>query len=552
MNPEILIALTLSAALFGVVGYLLAVNRASSESAARATAQKVAEEQSREARKQAEELRAERDRAGEKAESLEKANSALAAERHGLGEQIGRLRAELEATSAYLRRKEADAERLRSALSTGEKKSEEAKSRLRESEQQISGLRALETQLRVELQELKQQLAELVTEKQALNQKAAALEAVRKELDQTRDENNRLQEETINTMMAKVVKLSQEQLLATAETALAAVGKPVQERLTEMDGRLREFSNSRASADAKLTQQIVSLAEESVRNRNETSNLVQALKQPQVRGSWGEMQLKRAAEISGMLQHCDFDLQVHFPDVDESQRPDMLVHLAGDKHVVIDAKVSMVAFLKAIEADESQAEAHWNDHAKQLRKHVDGLAAKAYFRNTNSPEFVVMYLPSDAFLVPALQYIPTLLEEAAAKRVLIVTPTSFIGMLRTIGYAWTQAALQDNLKQVYELGRELYTRLARMGGHLDKLGAALDRSVKAYNDTIGSIEGRVLVTARKFNDLKVVEEPMLPLKPATESRRRLSRPELLESAAADQTIRLIPEEDELGREGTNG
>ncbi|MDA0639309.1 DNA recombination protein RmuC [Nonomuraea ferruginea] len=289
-----------------------------------------------------------------------------------------------------------------------------------------------------------------------------------------------------------------------------------------MDRQLKEFTNTRVAAEATLNQQLISLTEEGHRTRKETRALVEALKKPQVRGQWGEMHLKRAVELAGLVEHCDFDTQVHFAGDESAVRPDLVVRLAGHKHVVVDAKVPMAAFMAAVEAvEDAEVDKHWADHARHLRKHVDALGGKEYFRQVAaSPEFVVLFVPSDAFLQPALEKDPSLQEYAISKNVLIATPTSLIGLLRTVAFAWTQAALQDNLKQVYELGRELYDRLSVMGGHLNALGKSLDRSVKSYNDTIGSMEGRVMVTARKFRTLKVVESKLLELKGASRPRGR--------------------------------
>ncbi|WP_198653439.1 DNA recombination protein RmuC [Actinocorallia populi] len=512
--------------------------------AERTAAQKVAEEQSREARRQAEELRAERDHAARRSEELEKANSALTTEQQGLRERLGRLDTELVSVRADLQRGEAEAERLHAALADGTRRSEETERQLRAAEQQISAAQAREARLHEESQELKRVIAEESVEKQALTERAVALEAKYRELDQVREENNRLQEETLRAMVTEMLKLSQEQLVATAGTTLAEASRPVHEQLAAMERRLREFDTARTESEARLSQEIIGLTAESVRNRQETTSLVQALKQPQVRGSWGEMQLRRAAEAAGMLEHCTFDLQVYTPGDGQDQRPDMVVKLAGGKHVVVDAKVSMDAFLSATQAtEEAEVADHWQRHAKQVRKHVDALAAKEYFRRFASPDFVVMYLPSDAFLVPALEHSPTLLEDAIARRVLIVTPTSFIALLRTVAYAWTQAALADNLKQVFDLGRELHERLSILGGHVDKLGRSLDRSVRDYNAVIGSLEGRVMVSARKFNELKVVEEQLKPLQTVLRTPRRLSSPELVQAAA--DAVDLLVEESEI-------
>ncbi|MER7370129.1 DNA recombination protein RmuC [Nonomuraea wenchangensis] len=520
------------------IAYLVARGRAADER----VALKLAEEQRTQAAEQAAALRIERDRVQRQLADLSQAHTAALTERRTLDERLGRLGAELEATRGSLRRELADAERLRVGLQSEQARGAEAGRRLRDAELSISALKAKEAVLCSEIQDLKTQLAESVMQKQALLEQAATVQAVRQELDQTRSDNNRLLEETLRAATNEMLKQSQVELVTKAEATLNAVGKPVHDQLAEMDRQLKQFSTTRVAAEATLSQQLATLTEEGQRTRKETRALVEALKKPQVRGSWGEMHLKRAVEQAGLVERCDFDTQVHFADGEGSLRPDMLIHLSGGKHVVVDSKVPMAAFMAAIEADdEAEADRHWADHARQLRQHVDALGGKEYFRKVAaSPEFVVLFVPSDAFLQPALEKEPTLLEYAAGRNVLIATPTSLIALLRSVAFAWTQAALQDNLKQVYELGRELYDRLSVMGGHLNTLGRSLDRSVKAYNDTVGSMEGRVMVTARKFHTLKVVESQLVELKAAEQSTRPLGSPELVESASAMAGVRAIP------------
>ncbi|WP_246649650.1 DNA recombination protein RmuC [Nonomuraea coxensis] len=520
------------------IAYLVARGRAADDR----VALKLAQEQRTQAAEQAAALRVERDRVRRQLAELSQAHTAALTERRTLDERLGRLDAELVATRSTLQRELADAERLRVELRSEQGRGAEAGRRLRDTELSITALKAKESVLCSEIQDLKTQLAELVMQKQALLEQAATVQAVRQELDRTRVENNRLLEETLRAATNEMLKQSQVELVTKAEAALNAVGKPVHDQLAEMDRQLKEFSTTRVAAEATLSQQLATLTEEGQRTRKETRALVEALKKPQVRGSWGEMHLKRAVEQAGLVDRCDFDTQVHFADTEGSLRPDMLIHLSGGKHVVVDSKVPMAAFMAAIEADdEAEADRHWADHARQLRQHVDALGGKEYFRKVAaSPEFVVLFVPSDAFLQPALEKEPTLLEYAVGRNVLIATPTSLIALLRTVAFAWTQAALQDNLKQVYELGRELYDRLSAMGGHLNTLGRSLDRSVKAYNDTVGSMEGRVMVTARKFHTLKVVESQLVELKAAEQSTRPLGSPELVESAGAMAAVRAIP------------
>ncbi|MEU4516446.1 DNA recombination protein RmuC [Nonomuraea wenchangensis] len=538
MTSFSLVVLAIVLVLVGAaIAYLIARSRAVDER----VALKLSEEQRAQAAEQAAALRAERDKAQRQLDDLSQAHTTALTERRTLDEQLGRLGAELEAARNSLQRKEADAERLRVALQSEQARGAEAGRRLRDTEDSIIELKAKESVLRSEIQDLKRQLAELVMQKQALLEQAATVQAVRQELDQTRSDNNRLLEETLRAATNEMLKQSQAELVTKAEATLNAASKPVRDQLAEMDRQLKEFSTTRVAAEATLSQQLITLTEEGQRTRKETRALVEALKKPQVRGSWGEMHLKRAVEQAGLVERCDFDTQVHFADSEGSLRPDMLIHLSGGKHVVVDSKVPMAAFMSAIEAvDEAEADRHWADHARQLRQHVDALGGKEYWKVAASPEFVVLFVPSDAFLQPALEKEPTLLEYASGKSVLIATPTSLIALLRAVAFAWTQAALQDNLKQVYELGRELYDRLSVMGGHLNTLGRSLDRSVKAYNDTVGSMEGRVMVTARKFHALKVVESPLVELKAAEQSTRPLGSPELVESANATAAIRAIP------------
>ncbi|MET8861764.1 DNA recombination protein RmuC [Nonomuraea sp. NPDC004580] len=519
------------------ITYLIARSRVADER----VALRLAEEQRTQAAEQSAALRAERDKLQRQLADVNQAYTTALTERRTLDERLGRLTAELDATRISLQRKAADAERLRAELQAEQARGAEAGTRLRGGELAITELRAKESVLRSEIHDLKTQLAELAMQKQALLEQAATVQAVRAELDQTRLDNNRLLEETLRAATKEMLKQSQAELVTKAEATLSAASRPVHEQLAEMDRQLKEFSTSRVAAEASLNRQLLTLTEEGQRTRKETRALVEALKKPQVRGSWGEMHLKRAVEQAGLVERCDFDTQVHFADSEGALRPDMLIHLSGGKHVVVDSKVPMAAFMSAIEAvDDTEADKHWADHARQLRQHVDALGGKEYFRKVLSPEFVVLFVPSDAFLQPALEKEPTLLEYASAKNVLIATPTSLIALLRTVAFAWTQAALQDNLKQVYELGRELYERLSTMGDHLNGLGKSLDRSVKAYNDTVGSMERRVMVTARKFHTLKVVEGRLVELKAVEQSTRPLGTPELGESASAVAGVRAIP------------
>ena len=235
-----------------------------------------------------------------------------------------------------------------------------------------------------------------------------------------------------------------------------------------------------------------------------------------------------------MSARCDFDEQVGVATPDGTQRPDMVVRLAGGKNIVVDSKVSLAAYLEAAESDDEAVRAARLDaHARHLRAHVDQLAAKAYWAALSpSPEFVILFIPGEAFLAPALERDPGLLEHAMARKVHIATPTTLITMLRTAQYAWQQAALADNARAVFDLGRELYDRIGSLGRHVDQMGRSLTKTVSAYNQAVGSLESRVLVTARRLNDLGVVEGELGPLTPVAETTRPLSAPELVADGPA--------------------
>ena len=240
--------------------------------------------------------------------------------------------------------------------------------------------------------------------------------------------------------------------------------------------------------------------------QRETRNLVTALRSPQTRGRWGEVQLRRVVEMAGMLPHCDFDEQVTTEAEDGRLRPDMIVHLPGEGQIVVDAKVPLEAFLRAMEADDDDVRrSELVAHACQLRAHVDQLTKKEYWRQfEHSPQLVVAFVPGDPLLSVAYEHDPSLQEHALSNGVLLTTPTTLIALLRTVAFTWQQETLADNARVIQQRGAELYERLGRMGGHLVKLQRSLTNSVDAFNATVGSLESRVMVTARQFPALGVV------------------------------------------------
>lgn len=300
----------------------------------------------------------------------------------------------------------------------------------------------------------------------------------------------------------------------------------VREGLARLHDQLRDLDHSRASWQGQFSQQVADMRLTTESLRRETSSLATALRKPQVRGRWGELHLRRTIELAGLVDRCDFSEQVQLAD--GVLRPDVVVHLAGGKSVVVDAKVPLDAFLDATAAeDDEEREAHLRRHVRQLRTHVDLLGAKAYWRALDeTPEFVVMFVPAEAFLAAALETQGDLLEHAAARHVVLATPTTLIALLRTVAHGWSHETLASQAAEVQRLGRELHERLGTLGGHLDKVGRSLGAAVSSYNAAVGSLEGRVLVTARRFGDLGVTNDDLDPPRQVEEAPRALSAPEL--------------------------
>lgn len=349
----------------------------------------------------------------------------------------------------------------------------------------------------------------------------------------------------LRSLTAQAFSDSRSQVAEMADARLQAtehVVSPVKESLDRFDARLRDIEATRASSQAALKEQIehVRLTGESL--RRETASLSTALRRPSVRGRWGELHLQRAVEIAGLVEHCDFEQQVHTTGDEGILRPDLVVTLAGGKQVVVDAKVPLDAFLDATSSDDpDETAAHLVRHARQLRHHVDTLAGKAYWtRLSAAPEFVVLFVPGEAFLSAALEADSQLLEYAAAKQVILATPSTLIALLRTVAYAWTQEALADNAREVHAIGRELYDRLGTLGEHLDKLGRSLSTAVGTYNKAIGSLETRVLVSARKFRDLKVSDSALEGPQAVEESPRQIGAAELLDTEPVTVVVEGTP------------
>jgi len=275
----------------------------------------------------------------------------------------------------------------------------------------------------------------------------------------------------------------------------------VMQGLDRLSDQMHDLDRQRAAWQGQFHQHVDDL-------RRETHALSTALRKPQVRGRWGELHLRRAVELAGLVDRCDFSEQVRLAD--GAQRPDLVVHLVGQRSVVVDAKVPLDAYLDATSApDDDERAAHLARHARQLRQHVDQLSAKAYWRALpETPEFVVLFVPAESFLAAALETDPSLIDYAAARQVVLATPTTLIALLRTVAHGWSHEVLADQAREVQRLGRELHGRLISMAGHLDNVGRSLGAAVGHYNQAVGSLESRVLVAARRFTELSVTDEEL--------------------------------------------
>lgn len=319
---------------------------------------------------------------------------------------------------------------------------------------------------------------------------------------------------------------SAKQELKTREKAVNEVVQPIADALEKYDQELRAMERVREKAYGELSQQVGSLAQTQTELQRETGKLVNALRLPHVRGRWGEITLRRVVEISGMQNRCDFFEQVATQSGEHMTRPDMIIQLPGDRRVVVDAKVSLTAYLDALETDTREQSEHMlARHARHVQTHVQKLAQKSYWTQfAPTPEFVVLFMPGENFFSAALTQMPGLIEEAADKGVILATPTTLISLLKAVAYGWKQETAAENARAVNELGNELYNRLHSMVSHMNKMGRDLERCVGTFNQTVGSMEKRVMPAARKLQDMGVTlnkGKPLAELSPVVEKPRHM-------------------------------
>jgi len=340
--------------------------------------------------------------------------------------------------------------------------------------------------------------ASLEKDRERLNDSFAALAS--KALKHNSDEFLKLAEQNL-----KQFQVSAHSELDKKEKSIANLVKPIREALDKTEKQVREMEKDRREAYGSLKQHLELMSQDQAQLQSETRNLVQALRRPEVRGQWGEMTLKRLAELAGMVQHCDFYEQETVDNDQGKLRPDMIIRMPGQRAVVVDAKAPLDAYMSAVEAsDDKSRETHLERHTKNVRGRIRELSAKSYWSQfDDTPDFAVLFIPGDQFLSSALERDPSLLEDAMSQQIILATPSSFVALLRAVAFGWRQEVLADNADKIRTLGATLYERLSAFSGHLGNIGNSLGKSVEHFNKAVGSFDSRVLPGAKRFTEMGI-------------------------------------------------
>ncbi|MFC4237918.1 DNA recombination protein RmuC [Thalassospira xianhensis] len=403
----------------------------------------------------------------------------------------------------------------------------------------------------------------LEKEREATTEKLAMLDDARTKL---LDSFKALSSDALKVNNDEFMKLARENFsrmqegakgdLEKRQQAIDGLVKPIQERLQAFDTKVNELENSRKEAYGELRNQVGQLVESQTRLSKETQTLSSALRSSSsVSGKWGELQLRRIVELAGMLKHCDFEEQVHFNTDEGAQKPDMVIHLPGGKNIVVDAKAPTSAYLEAIEEkhDDIRREALMGTYVTNVRKVISDLSKKSYWKSVDSPEFVVLFLPGESFFSAALERDPRLIEDSFRDGVILATPTTLLGLLKAVAYGWRQEALAENARDISEIGQQLFDRLGTLAKNFASMGKSLESTVKNYNKTLGTLEGTVLVSARKLKekhivaDDRAIEEPLH----AETHVREITKTELLGAPSDVLAAQTDDDDDETPHTGTD-